>query len=83
MTVTDLEDAYDDLRRVVGRIVTLRNDDVTDPFVQAFTIVSEYTSVDLDRENKYGISVVSPPEQLVTTTRGLALSLYNYHCVED
>lgn len=79
----DLDDAFDDLRRVVQRIITLRNPGVNAPYVQAFVIASEYTSVDMERDDQYGFSVITPPEQLVMATRGLSLSLYNYQCAGD
>lgn len=72
-TQTDLDAAYDELRRIAGRIVALRNPQVSQPYVQGVVVISEYTSVQLDRDNKAGFSLAAPSEQMLSTTRGLVL----------
>lgn len=66
------ENARDALDRAVRDYITaMRGGEDDDPYVQAWAVACEWTTVELERDRMAGRDVITPDGQLISTGAGL------------
>lgn len=64
------DEIRDEIGRLAGELARLRNPD-DQPILMGWAIAYEWTSVDLEQNDRFGIGTTSAREQLGAATRGL------------
>lgn len=66
-----MQEITEQIDKLISEYARLKNDDVEGLIVRAWVVSYEFTSVELERDQRFGTGTVTPPGQGGTTTVGL------------
>lgn len=66
----DQDEIFAKIGRLVGELTRLRQQD-EDPIIVGWALAYEYTSVDIEQADRFGIGTAAPREQSGALSRGL------------